>query len=196
MYGRVVPLQRPALPASALKTKHGKLAPVPPPSLGPSSLEETNGAGTSSGSAASHAHSASSVRDIPLGPESDPESPPPPTTEEGEYINPEEEEEDARFFGGGLSGQQEQIVQILDRDESSSAAAPMSQVQSVRKQLAKLERTISTNQQLRIKYADDPHKCVQEGSICFVVSSFPTSSSSSCSLYTCAPFFFAPLCSD
>lgn len=77
--------------------------------------------------------------------------------EEGEFVNPDEEAEDARFFGGGLSGQQEQIVQILDRDEAQLGTSS-SQISMLRKNLARFERTINRNQQLRIKFADDPHK--------------------------------------
>lgn len=79
--------------------------------------------------------------------------------EEGVFVNPEEDEEDARLFGGGLSSQQEQIAQILDRDQSDQATSG-SQAATLRKQIVRFERAVTKNQQLRVKFAHDPHKCV------------------------------------
>lgn len=79
---------------------------------------------------------------------------------DGDYFA--DEDEDGRFFGGGLSSTQKQILDIFDEGEqegaSNDAAGQKVTIQSVRRQLLALERTINKNSEMRIKWAGQPEK--------------------------------------
>ncbi|KAI8349282.1 Catenin-beta-like protein [Mortierella sp. GBAus27b] len=72
--------------------------------------------------------------------------------------NPEEEDEDDRFFGDGLTTDQKDILDYVDdidlEEEKFDLAA-------VRKMILKFEKAISKNQEMRVKYPDDPQKFME-----------------------------------
>ncbi|KAE8215710.1 hypothetical protein CF327_g1064 [Tilletia walkeri] len=75
----------------------------------------------------------------------------------------EEDDEGGRFFGGGLTAQQKRILEIMnggddDGDKRTTAAEDLA---NVRKQLLKFERAINKNQEMRVKFPDDPRKFIE-----------------------------------
>ncbi|KAG9299218.1 hypothetical protein G9A89_013866 [Geosiphon pyriformis] len=71
----------------------------------------------------------------------------------------EEEEEDGRFYGGGLTEEQKKILDFVDQaevDETENLDAP-----SIRKMILKFEKAITKNQELRVKYPDQPAKFME-----------------------------------
>lgn len=81
---------------------------------------------------------------------------------DGDYFA--DEDEDGRFFGGGLSSTQKEILDIFDQgDQDASgqddaAASQKMTIQTVRRQLLNLERTINKNSEMRIKWSGQPDK--------------------------------------
>ncbi|KAG0322727.1 hypothetical protein BGZ99_003165 [Dissophora globulifera] len=76
----------------------------------------------------------------------------------GQYdgvANPEEEEEDDRFFGDGLTNDQKDILDYVDEIDPEEEKFDIS---AVRKMILKFERAINKNQEMRVKYPDDPSK--------------------------------------
>nr|ODN88923.1 beta-catenin-like protein 1 [Cryptococcus depauperatus CBS 7841] len=72
-------------------------------------------------------------------------------------------DEEGRFFGGGLNVEQEQILDIFDKagpEEGSSAL----DLPSLRRQLAKFERTVTKNAEQRGKWPDDPSRFIDSES--------------------------------
>ncbi|KAJ3037352.1 hypothetical protein HDV00_001777 [Rhizophlyctis rosea] len=69
----------------------------------------------------------------------------------------EEEEEDERFHGSGLSEEQQRIYDIVDAGEEAPATIDLP---TLKKMVLKFERAINKNQELRVKYADDPMKFI------------------------------------
>lgn len=82
---------------------------------------------------------------------------------DGDYFA--DEDEDGRFFGGGLSSTQKQILDIFEEGDQAGAdndaAAAKITIQSVRRQLLNLERTINKNSEMRIKWSGQPDKSVE-----------------------------------
>ncbi|KAK0537868.1 hypothetical protein OC842_001468 [Tilletia horrida] len=75
----------------------------------------------------------------------------------------EEDDEGGRFFGGGLTDQQKRILEIMngageDGEKKTSAAEDLA---STRKTLLKFERAINKNQEMRVKFPDDPRKFIE-----------------------------------
>ncbi|PKI83667.1 hypothetical protein MVES1_002464 [Malassezia vespertilionis] len=75
----------------------------------------------------------------------------------------EDDDEEGRFFGGGLTDEQQQILEIMNRDGGQGAEAVQdnsTQLTELRKQLLQLEKTISKNQEMRLKYPDNPQRFI------------------------------------
>ncbi|KAF9907877.1 hypothetical protein BX616_000306 [Lobosporangium transversale] len=72
--------------------------------------------------------------------------------------NPEEEDEDGRFFGDGLTRDQKDILDYVDEIDPEEEKFDLS---SVRKMILKFEKAISKNQEMRVKYPDDPTKFME-----------------------------------
>lgn len=82
---------------------------------------------------------------------------------DGDYFA--DDDEDGRFFGGGLSSTQKQILDIFDEGDQARAGeedtvAQKTTIQTVRRQLLNLERTINKNSEMRIKWSGQPDKWV------------------------------------
>jgi len=67
----------------------------------------------------------------------------------------EDEEENETFYADGLTDQQRQIYEIIDQVEDEPNTID---INSFKKMILKFEKVLSKNQQLRMKYADDPLK--------------------------------------
>ncbi|KAN0060959.1 hypothetical protein ACQY0O_006693 [Thecaphora frezii] len=75
----------------------------------------------------------------------------------------DEDDEGGRFFGGGLSDQQKKILEIMNRDGDGgdqSTVKPEVELANTRKQLLRFERAINKNQEMRVKFSDDPAKFI------------------------------------
>jgi beta-catenin-like protein 1 len=76
----------------------------------------------------------------------------------------DEDDDGGRFFGGGLTSQQKRILEIMNSsngaDDERDEAAPKAeeQVKSFRRSLLRLERAINKNQEMRVRFSDDPSK--------------------------------------
>ncbi|KAJ3280005.1 hypothetical protein HK104_000993 [Borealophlyctis nickersoniae] len=66
-------------------------------------------------------------------------------------------EEDDRFHGSGLSEDQQRIWDIVDAGEEAPATVDLP---TLKKMVLKFERAINKNQELRVKYPDDPMKFI------------------------------------
>jgi beta-catenin-like protein 1 len=78
---------------------------------------------------------------------------------DGDYFA--EDDQDGRFFGGGLNSTQKQILDIFDEGDDLNTDTPQkTSIQSVRRQLLNLERTINKNSEMRIKWSGQPDKWV------------------------------------
>ncbi|KAF9354992.1 hypothetical protein BGX34_010705 [Mortierella sp. NVP85] len=71
--------------------------------------------------------------------------------------NPEEDEED-RFFGDGLTSDQKDILDYVDDIDPEEETFDLS---AVRKMILKFEKAINKNQEMRVKYPDDPQKFME-----------------------------------
>ncbi|CAG8513996.1 20319_t:CDS:10, partial [Gigaspora rosea] len=71
----------------------------------------------------------------------------------------EEEEEGGRFYGGGLTEEQKRILDLVDQVDVEEPEAL--DVAGVRKMILKLEKAITKNQELRVKFPDDPTKFME-----------------------------------
>ncbi|KAF9168380.1 hypothetical protein DFQ26_009003 [Actinomortierella ambigua] len=78
-------------------------------------------------------------------------------SEEVSYINPEEDEDD-RFFGDGLTTEEKEILDYVDAIDPEEARFDIA---AVKKMILKFERAINKNQEMRVKYADDPAKFME-----------------------------------
>ncbi|KAL9931925.1 hypothetical protein V8E36_009240 [Tilletia maclaganii] len=74
----------------------------------------------------------------------------------------EEDDEGGRFFGGGLTDQQKRILEIMNGDEEDTEkrTTAAEDLAGARKQLLKFERAINKNQEMRVKFPDDPRKFI------------------------------------
>ncbi|KAG0259453.1 hypothetical protein BG011_002617 [Mortierella polycephala] len=72
--------------------------------------------------------------------------------------NPEEEEEDDRFFGDGLTSDQKDILDYVDDIDPEEERFDLG---AVRKMILKFEKAINKNQEMRVKYPDDPTKFME-----------------------------------
>ncbi|KAF9422047.1 hypothetical protein BGZ94_008682 [Podila epigama] len=70
----------------------------------------------------------------------------------------DEEEEDDRFFGDGLTSDQKEILDYVDEINPEEEQFDLA---AVRKMILKFERAINKNQEMRVKYADDPAKFME-----------------------------------
>ncbi|KAF9311623.1 hypothetical protein BG003_007193 [Podila horticola] len=68
------------------------------------------------------------------------------------------EEEDDRFFGDGLTSGQKDILDYVDEINPEEETFDLG---AVRKMILKFERSINKNQEMRVKYADDPAKFME-----------------------------------
>ncbi|KAF9131506.1 hypothetical protein BGX30_013081 [Mortierella sp. GBA39] len=71
--------------------------------------------------------------------------------------NPEEDEDD-RFFGDGLTSDQKDILDYVDEIDPEEERFDLS---AVRKMILKFEKSINKNQEMRVKYPDDPTKFME-----------------------------------
>lgn len=76
----------------------------------------------------------------------------------------DEDDDGGRFFGGGLTDQQKRILEIMNSsrgaDEEGEDGGPKAedQLKDLRRLLVKLERAINKNQEMRVRFGDDPAK--------------------------------------
>ncbi|CAD6887382.1 unnamed protein product [Tilletia laevis] len=75
----------------------------------------------------------------------------------------EEDDEGGRFFGGGLTTQQKRILEIMNGgdDDGEKKTTAAEDLANARKQLLKFERAINKNQEMRVKFPDDPRKFIE-----------------------------------
>lgn len=69
------------------------------------------------------------------------------------------EDEEGRFFGGGLTSEQSSILDLVDEydvDETEALTAT-----NVKKMILKFEKAINKNQEMRVRYADQPEKFME-----------------------------------
>ncbi|KIK30812.1 hypothetical protein PISMIDRAFT_87023 [Pisolithus microcarpus 441] len=73
-----------------------------------------------------------------------------------------EEDGEGRFYGGGLTSQQKEILTIFERAEGEGVQDEPEEITlpSIRRTLARFERTVNKNQDQRSKYPDDPTKFI------------------------------------
>ncbi|KAF9582965.1 hypothetical protein BGW38_010513 [Lunasporangiospora selenospora] len=72
--------------------------------------------------------------------------------------NPEEDDEDDRFFGDGLTNDQKDILDYVDDLDPNEERFDL---HSVRKMILKFEKAINKNQDMRVKYPDEPTKFME-----------------------------------
>ncbi|RIA90269.1 Catenin-beta-like protein [Glomus cerebriforme] len=76
-----------------------------------------------------------------------------------EYESGAEEEEGGRFYGGGLTEEQKRILDLVDQFDIEEQENL--DLAGVRKMIQKFEKAINKNQELRVKYPDDPTKFME-----------------------------------
>ncbi|KAJ3046658.1 hypothetical protein HK097_000660 [Rhizophlyctis rosea] len=87
-----------------------------------------------------------------------------------------DEEEDGRFHGSGLSEEQQRIYDIVDAGEEAPASIDLP---TLKKMVLKFERAINKNQELRVKFSDDPMKFIDsEADLDDEIKSMTTASAS------------------
>ncbi|RUS25529.1 Catenin-beta-like protein [Jimgerdemannia flammicorona] len=105
-----------------------------------------------------------------------------------EYMGYDEEEDEGRFYGGGLTEEQQQIMDLMDEVDEEEVSTKRTQsvtwpdyiattdryifcplflskpeamdLTGVKRMILKFEKAINKNQELRMKFADDPTKYV------------------------------------
>lgn len=88
----------------------------------------------------------------------------PKRTRVDDAIDEGDDEEGGRFFGGGLTDEQQRILEIMNRDTTDgaeSSAPTTNEVAETRQLLTQLERAMEKNQEMRLKYPDDPRRFVE-----------------------------------
>ncbi|KTW30168.1 hypothetical protein T552_00645 [Pneumocystis carinii B80] len=76
-------------------------------------------------------------------------------------VSGEVDEEDERFFGGGLTKEQEEILNFIDEnDKNEPIEEEQISASSLKKMVIKLEKAITKNQELRMKYSENPEKFI------------------------------------
>ncbi|KAG0022820.1 hypothetical protein BGZ81_008371 [Podila clonocystis] len=78
--------------------------------------------------------------------------------EDGAGMDFADEEVDDRFFGDGLTSDQKDILDYVDEINPEEEIFDLG---AVRKMILKFERSINKNQEMRVKYADDPAKFME-----------------------------------
>ena len=73
----------------------------------------------------------------------------------------DEDDDGGRFFGGGLTAQQKRILEIMNAPtdgQEGEDAGPRAeeQIKGLRRALVSLERAINKNQEMRVRFANDP----------------------------------------
>ncbi|WFD26261.1 hypothetical protein MNAN1_001238 [Malassezia nana] len=103
-------------------------------------------------------------RDEPVTQAQPDEPAPPKRTRIDDTIDEGDDEEGGRFFGGGLTDEQQRILEIMNRDATDgaeSSAPATNEVAETRQLLTQLERAMEKNQEMRLKYPDDPRRFVE-----------------------------------
>ncbi|KAI9356034.1 Catenin-beta-like protein, partial [Pilaira anomala] len=80
-------------------------------------------------------------------------------TEKYQDQDTELEDEEGRFFGGGLTNEQSSILDLVDEydvDETEALTAA-----NVKKMILKFEKAINKNQEMRVRYGDQPEKFME-----------------------------------
>jgi len=96
----------------------------------------------------------SHVQDLDQEEEEDPDFAP---SNDADYFV-DEDDEGGRFFGGGLTSQQKRILELMNSNQNEEILKPDQELRSLRKNILRLERSITKNQEMRVKYPDDPQK--------------------------------------
>ncbi|KAI7903181.1 Catenin-beta-like protein [Cokeromyces recurvatus] len=73
--------------------------------------------------------------------------------------NAEFEDEEGRFFGGGLTEEQSNILDLVDEYELEETE--VLSINNIKKMILKFEKTINKNQEMRVRYADQPEKFME-----------------------------------
>ncbi|KAG1451490.1 hypothetical protein G6F56_008071 [Rhizopus delemar] len=71
----------------------------------------------------------------------------------------QDDEEGGRFFGGGLTSEQTDILDLVDEYDAEQTEAMTSS--NVKKMILKFEKAINKNQEMRVRYADQPEKFME-----------------------------------
>ncbi|GAN06851.1 DUF1716-domain-containing protein [Mucor ambiguus] len=69
------------------------------------------------------------------------------------------EDEEGRFFGGGLTSEQSNILDLVDEYDVDETEALTTA--NVKKMILKFEKAINKNQEMRVRYADQPEKFME-----------------------------------
>ncbi|KAI8991535.1 DUF1716-domain-containing protein [Mycotypha africana] len=69
------------------------------------------------------------------------------------------EDEEGRFFGGGLTEEQSNILDLVDEYDAEETEALTAN--NVKKMILKFEKAINKNQEMRVRYADQPEKFME-----------------------------------
>ncbi|RCH87766.1 hypothetical protein CU097_010772, partial [Rhizopus azygosporus] len=72
---------------------------------------------------------------------------------------PSDDEEGGRFFGGGLTSEQHDILDLVDQYDAEEAVTL--DASTVKKMILKFEKAINKNQEMRVRYADQPEKFME-----------------------------------
>ncbi|ORX46686.1 DUF1716-domain-containing protein [Piromyces finnis] len=91
-------------------------------------------------------HDSGSIEDFEIGG---------PSSKRKKVTEEEVEQEDESFYADGLTEQQREIYDIIDQVEDEPNTID---INTFKKMILKFEKVLSKNQQLRMKYADDPLK--------------------------------------
>ncbi|CEG68080.1 hypothetical protein RMATCC62417_07673 [Rhizopus microsporus] len=79
--------------------------------------------------------------------------------EEEEQVFEQDDEEGGRFFGGGLTSEQHDILDLVDQYDAEEAETL--DASTVKKMILKFEKAINKNQEMRVRYADQPEKFME-----------------------------------
>ncbi|CAO3698962.1 unnamed protein product [Rhizopus microsporus] len=79
--------------------------------------------------------------------------------EEEEQVFDQDDEEGGRFFGGGLTSEQHDILDLVDQYDAEEAVTL--DASTVKKMILKFEKAINKNQEMRVRYADQPEKFME-----------------------------------
>ncbi|ORZ19583.1 Catenin-beta-like protein [Absidia repens] len=73
-------------------------------------------------------------------------------------------DEEGRFFGGGLTDEQSKLLELVDQfdqDDDDNDQNDGITVTAVKRMILKFEKAINKNQELRMRYSDDPTKFME-----------------------------------
>ncbi|CAO3683939.1 unnamed protein product [Umbelopsis vinacea] len=71
----------------------------------------------------------------------------------------EDEEDEGRFFGGGLTEEQRKMLALVDEIDQDEAEAL--DAATVRRSILRFEKAINKNQEMRVKFPDNPEKFME-----------------------------------